>query len=133
MYCSDGRYGEQFDDFLHNSLKLPRYDRVAIPGGAAALAGHFESYRDEEALIPQLDYLINTHKLEHLVLIAHENCGFYLHRLRCMPSKVAAAQLVDLQKAAERLWSIRPGLVVSAYVAQVEGKRVRFEAVDLAR
>jgi hypothetical protein len=23
VYCSDGRYGEQFDDFLHNALGLP--------------------------------------------------------------------------------------------------------------
>ena len=34
VYCSDGRYGEHMDDFLHNCLGLPRYDRVAIPGGA---------------------------------------------------------------------------------------------------
>jgi hypothetical protein len=34
VYCSDGRYGEEMDDFLHNGLGLPRYDRVAIPGGA---------------------------------------------------------------------------------------------------
>ena len=32
IYCSDGRYGEQFDDFLHSGLKLPRYDRLAVPG-----------------------------------------------------------------------------------------------------
>ena len=41
VYCSDGRFGEQFDDFLHNGLKLPRCDRLAVPGGAASLAGHF--------------------------------------------------------------------------------------------
>ena len=23
VYCSDGRFGEHFDDFLHNYLKLP--------------------------------------------------------------------------------------------------------------
>ena len=133
VYCSDGRYGEQCDDFLHNSLKLPRYDRVAIPGGAAALAGHFEAYRDEEALVPQLEYLIRTHQLEHVVLIGHQNCGFYLHRLRCTPEKVAATQVADLQKAAERIWSIRSGLVVCAYLAQIEGTRVWFESVALAR
>jgi hypothetical protein len=40
VYCSDGRFGEQMDEFLHTALRLPRYDRVAIPGGAACLAGH---------------------------------------------------------------------------------------------
>src|SRR5215813_13902998 len=40
IYCSDGRIGEHFDDFLQSGLGLPRYDRVALPGGPACLAGH---------------------------------------------------------------------------------------------
>ena len=32
-YCSDGRFGENVDDFLHNALHLPRHDRLSIPGG----------------------------------------------------------------------------------------------------
>lgn len=40
VYCSDGRFGEQFDDLLHNKLPLPRYDRLAVPGdGPAAEPG----------------------------------------------------------------------------------------------
>src|SRR5258708_36282290 len=39
VYCSDGRFGEQVDDLIFNALNLPRYDRLAIPGGAACLAG----------------------------------------------------------------------------------------------
>src|SRR5688572_30457317 len=37
MYCSDGRVGDHFDDFLQNGLGLPRYDRIALPGGPACL------------------------------------------------------------------------------------------------
>ena len=33
IYCSDGRFGEQMDEFLHQGLGLPRYDRIAVPGG----------------------------------------------------------------------------------------------------
>ena len=41
LYCSDGRVGAHFDDFLHNGLSLPRSDRVSLPGGGpACLAGH---------------------------------------------------------------------------------------------
>ena len=58
IYCSDGRFGEQFDDFLHNALMLPRYDRLAVPGGAASLAGHFLAFREEDALLEQLRFLI---------------------------------------------------------------------------
>src|SRR5215813_8811973 len=77
IYCSDGRYGEQFDDFLHHALKLPRYDRVAVPGGAGCLAGHFAAYREEEAVLGQIRFLVETHALGRVVLIAHESCGFY--------------------------------------------------------
>ena len=37
VYCSDGRYGEQMDEFLHKHLGLPEYDRVAMPGGCEML------------------------------------------------------------------------------------------------
>ena len=36
IYCSDGRFGEQIDDFLHNGLKLPRCDRLVVPGALPA-------------------------------------------------------------------------------------------------
>src|SRR5216110_1494616 len=35
MYCSDGRWGEAFDEFCHKHLRIPRYDRWAVPGGPA--------------------------------------------------------------------------------------------------
>src|SRR3954462_7486701 len=75
VYCSDGRYGEQMDDFLHNGLGLPRYDRVAIPGGAASLAGHMLAMRERSALERQLQFLIEGHLLTRVVLIAHQDCG----------------------------------------------------------
>src|SRR5438128_470117 len=37
MYCSDGRWGDAFDEFCHRSLQIPRYDRFAVPGGPAWL------------------------------------------------------------------------------------------------
>lgn len=77
VYCSDGRFGEQMDEFLHQSLGLPRYDRVAVPGGAACMAGHMMVYHEATALDRQLSFLITSHSLNRVVLIAHENCGFY--------------------------------------------------------
>src|SRR3954451_8416000 len=69
VYCSDGRYGEQMDDFLHNCLGLPRYDRVAVPGGAACLAGHLLAMRERGALDRQLKFLIEAHSLTRVVMI----------------------------------------------------------------
>ena len=85
VYCSDGRFGEHFDDFLHNALELPRYDRLAAPGGAACLAGHFIVHREEEGMIEQLRFLIKVHGIERVVMIAHQDCAFYTERLRVSP------------------------------------------------
>src|SRR5262245_58336780 len=37
LYCSDGRWGEAFDEFCHGHLLIPRYDRWALPGGPVCL------------------------------------------------------------------------------------------------
>src|SRR5437773_3223273 len=77
VYCSDGRYGEQMDEFLHEGLKVPHYDRVAVPGGAACLAGHGNCLYEKESLQRQLKFLVESHDLNRLIFIAHQGCGFY--------------------------------------------------------
>src|SRR5438046_10743654 len=69
VYCSDGRYGEQMDEFLHEGLGVPHYDRVAVPSGAACLAGHGNCVYEKESLERQLKFLIETHDLNRLVFI----------------------------------------------------------------
>jgi hypothetical protein len=129
VYCSDGRYGEQMDEFLHLGLGLPRYDRVAVPGGAACLAGHTPAFQEGTAVERQLSFLIKEHELHRIVLIAHEGCGFYKHIWRAEKS-LEQLQSEDLQKAAEqiRLWNSK--LVVEAYFARKVKGRVAFERWD---
>ena len=101
IYCSDGRWGESFDEFCHEALHLPRYDRFAVPGGAACLAGHACAYHEKHALQRQLEFLIRAHGLTRIILIAHEGCAFYqdlwlgLHTIKEQPA-------VDLEKPRRR-------------------------------
>jgi hypothetical protein len=126
VYCSDGRFGDQMDEFLHQSLGLPRYDRVAVPGGAACMAGHMMVYHEAAALDRQLSFLITSHALNKVVLIAHENCWFY-KGLWLGTTPLEQQQAEDLQKAAHQIRSHHPRVEVEAYFARkVEGK-VRFE------
>lgn len=127
VYCSDGRFGDQVDDFLHNHLGLPRYDRLAVPGGPACLASHFATYREEEGVIEQLKFLVGVHGLERVVLIAHQDCAFYTERLRTQPMVLEQQQLGDLRKAVRRVQGYGSRLVVEAYFARMEGERIRFE------
>ncbi len=130
VHCSDGRFGEHIDDFLHNVLGLPKYDRLAIPGGAACLAGHFVTYREEEALAEQLRFLIAAHRIRRVVLIAHEGCAYYLERLHASPLQLHAMQLADLEKAVVRVRSLGSHLAVDPIFAYRDDQRVRFERVE---
>ncbi len=118
VYCSDGRFGEQCDDLLQNGLGLPRYDRLAIPGGAACLAGHLVARREEAAALEQLRFLIDAHGLERIVLIAHQDCAFYTQLLHTPASSLEAKQRADIDRAARRLESLNSRLHVSRYFAR---------------
>ncbi|MHC4349319.1 MAG: carbonic anhydrase [Planctomycetota bacterium] len=129
VYCSDGRFGEQCDDFLHNALGLPRYDRVAVPGGPACLAGHFAAYREEDAVKAQLEFLISAHKLQRVVLIAHQDCAFYTTFLDVSSVGLAEQQREDLLKAAARVQELGKDLRVDAYFALRHEALIAFEPV----
>lgn len=129
VYCSDGRFGEQIDDLLQHELQLPRYDRLAVPGGAACLAGHFNAYREEEGVAQQLRFLLEVHNLRHLVLVAHENCAYSTLWLRISHPQAEARQREDLLKAVQRVQRFGFELEVSAYFARQAGGHVRFEQI----
>jgi len=126
IYCSDGRFGEQMDEFLHNGLGLPRYDRVAVPGGAACLGGHLMVYHEAQALDRQLSFLITSHELTRIVMIAHDNCGFY-KGLWLSEMSIEKQQALDLQKAAEQIRSHHPKVQVESYLARRSEGNVTFE------
>ena len=132
VYCSDGRYGEQFDDLMQTSLKLPRYDRLAVPGGAACLARHFAIYREEEGVSEQLRFLVKVHGLERVVLIAHEECAFYTQRLQVSPLQLEAQQQEDMVKAVQRVRTIGPDLLVEVFFARRKADgTIQFQSVTL--
>lgn len=126
VYCSDGRWGEQIDDFLHNSLRLPRYDRLCIPGGSACLAGHLTAFLAGRDAQDHLAFLIKAHELESVVLIAHEGCAYYLNHLRVKARDLDSTQRSDLKKAADRIRGLGT-LEVQCYVARRADAKVRFE------
>ena len=133
VYCSDGRFGEQMDEFLHAGLHLPRYDRMAIPGGAACLAGHVKGFHEKNSLERQLSFLIREHGLKKIVLIAHEGCAYYKDVWTGMQT-VIEQQSEDLRRAAEqiRFWST--GVVqISCYFARKIDGKVAFEKWEAGR
>jgi hypothetical protein len=131
MYCADGRVGEHFDDFMQNGLKLPRYDRIALPGGPACLAGYSQARLEEQGVIDELNFLIEAHKLSKVVLIQHENCAFYANRLTVRQESMKQLQIADLSRAA---YSIRHHTKlerIEGYYLHITENGVEFEKVEL--
>ncbi len=133
VYCSDGRFGAQCDDLLLNALRLPRYDRLAVPGGAACLAGHFSAQREEEGVAEQLLFLIREHALQQVVLFSHEDCAFYTKKLNVSPLQLKSRQLEDVEKAVRRVRRMSSSIEVLAYFARrLDDTVVRFDQIAVS-
>ena len=131
MYCSDGRFGEAFDEFCHQNLGIPRYDRFAVPGGPAWL--NPSSSTAENLYHParsQLDFLVKVHGLERIVLITHSPCAFYQELLHKELHDCLDAQFADIHTAANRLRLWFPRISVEGYLARRdEEQRISFHPV----
>src|SRR5580765_2856122 len=82
MYCSDGRWGDAFDEFCHRSLMIPRYDRFAVPGGPGWLIASQNAGKTSDegaarranlslAAWDQLGFLVEAHQIQRIVLVSH--------------------------------------------------------------
>ncbi len=131
IYCSDGRVGEQFDDFLQNGLHLPRYDRVALPGGPACLAGHPQTTLEGESVLGELKFLVDVHHLERIILIAHEGCAFYSSRLSLQDRRRELVQKADLVRATAVVQGVTKIDRIEAYFARLVSGSLRFEPVEV--
>ncbi len=126
LYCSDGRWGEAFDEFCHKHLQIPRYDRWAVPGGPAWLAARDDERGFYQAAREQFDFLVRAHQLEQVVLITHYGCAYYGHRLGQPPQDCLPAQAEDVHTAAGLLRDWYPGMRVEAYLAMRSGNCLSF-------
>lgn len=131
IYCSDGRIGEHFDDFLQNGLSLPRYDRVALPGGPACLAAHAQATLEQQGVLDELKFLVEVHDLNRLVLIQHSGCAFYSNRLELKEPRMELVQRADLVRAAAFVHQVTPINNIDAYYARLVDGKVYFEQVEV--
>jgi hypothetical protein len=130
LYCSDGRWGEAFDEFCHKHLQIPRYDRWAVPGGPAWLLPDDGEQGLYQAAREQLDFLVTAHELEKIVLITHYGCAHYAQRLQKSPNECLAVQTEEVRAAAGTLRDWYPNMKVEAYLAMRNGNSLSFHGLD---
>ncbi len=131
IYCSDGRFGEAFDDFIYRGLKLPKYDRVALPGGPATLAGYAQARVAEQGVLDELKFLVDAHKLERVVLIQHGGCAFYGNRLGVRIESAEQLQRADLVRAAYTIRHAIGTVGIDGYFARPDPGGITFDRVEL--
>ena len=127
MYCSDGRIGDQVDEFLHHGMGFPRYDRLVCPGGPVALSGRLLALWDARGVEEQVRFLVKVHDLKTVVLVAHEGCAYYAHRLGLPAERVESEQRADLHQASVAISRLAPGVTVMRYLARIAAGSLAFE------
>jgi hypothetical protein len=130
LYCSDGRWGEAFDEFCHRHLCIPRYDRWAVVGGPAWVAAPQHELMVRTARI-QLDFMVQVHELERIVLITHYGCAWYGYMLKKTPDECVAEQMRDVRAAATTLREWYPGIAVEGYLAMRQGEWMSFHRIEV--
>src|SRR5262245_36477691 len=133
VYCSDGRIGDQVDEFLHRGLELPRYDRVACPGGPVNLSGRLTAWWESRGVEDQLRFLVRAHELTLVVLLTHQGCAYYRQRLGIPEARAVAEQIADLEKAASAVQRIDSRLEVAGFLVTVAEEQVVFSRVFATR
>jgi len=131
--CADGRWRDHIEDFAANALKIgPGYDLLMVPGGAEPLALADLIPKDFSFLRRRIELLVSSHGTRRIVLIAHENCGWYRERkLGPLTLDMKTRQLADLRHARSRLQEWFSDVAIETYFARLDGtpRRATFEAV----
>lgn len=130
VYCSDGRFGEQFDEFLDHLVGSVLCDRLAVPGGPASLGLGSQGPEESRGVEAQLEFLVRAHDLRQVILIAHVPCAFYRERLQVPDDAQHDRQVADLREAARTVRALG-SLQVDAWAARVVDERVQFHPMEI--
>ncbi len=133
VHCSDNRFQAAVQEFLNSHLQLDgNYDVLAIPGGPQCLTLVEYLPKFSWAIGRWFRFLIEKHELKRLILIAHQDCGWY----RELPFHLFGStdprtrQEDDLRHARRHLAAQFPRVRVDLYyVAWDADSRVTIESV----
>jgi hypothetical protein len=120
IHCGDYRFQSALHEFLNSSLKLPSYDLMVIPGGPLTLAADDPFPKYHWATWKWLRFFIEQHKLTRLILIQHQDCGFYKamsEHLNIAAGQLRERQEQDLRRVREAIGRELPQVAVDLYYA----------------
>jgi hypothetical protein len=132
--CSDHRLARACEDFLENHRHAPSgsYDLLVVPGGPQFLCPTAYLPKFLWVGLRWVRFLVEEHGIKRMVLIAHQDCGWY--RQLFGPQLTDAArkeqrQRQDLRDTRENLIRAFPGLKVEIFFARLQESGVTFDPV----
>lgn len=124
VHCSDHRFQVGLREFLDERLGLrANYDAVVVPGGPQCLVEVGALPKFAWASRKWLRMLIQAHSLRRLVLIAHQDCGWYKWLEDWQPTRGAVRQKQedDLRAASRATSQLVSGLTIDLFYAGWNG------------
>ena len=134
IHCGDYRFQSAFQEFLNRSLNLDgNYDLMVIPGGPLSLTLVEYLPKFPWASWKWLRFFAEQHKVRKLILIQHQDCGFYKtmpHHLHASPEP-RERQEQDLRRVRDAMKKDFPQLTLETYYAGWDaGDRVTIDSVS---
>ena len=120
VHCSDHRFQAGHYEFLNRVLNLKEnYDLLVLPGGAQALSLLDYLPKFAWASWKWFHFLVDAHGLKRIILIAHQDCGWYksLPDFLHSTSEPRLKQEEDLRRIRQMLLKENPELSVELYCA----------------
>ncbi|MCS7193205.1 MAG: hypothetical protein NZ937_09535 [Armatimonadetes bacterium] len=122
IFCSDERFAAATLEFLRRHLEIDRCDLMVVAGGPAFIP------QNETALIERLELLLKAHEIKQVIIIAHDDCGYYKHHhKRLSPQMLKEKQRDDLLTALKAFQA--KVIRARAFFAFVENGEVIFEEI----
>lgn len=118
IHCSDHRFQAAFYEFLNLKLNLDEnYDLLVLPGGPQCLTLVEYLPKFSWAGWKWFRFLVDAHDLKRLILIQHQDCGWYKELPFHLHSSTEPRlrQEEDLRRARQTLAREHPHLSVELY------------------
>jgi hypothetical protein len=130
VHCSDPRYQPHFQDFLRGGLKLERYALVAVPGGPQCFT--IAQYLPKFAWAGWrwMKFLVKLMKPSRVILIAHDDCRWYIDNRFASASDARARQVDDLRRAQKDIVDRFGAIPIDVFYATLTDGVAHFERVQ---
>lgn len=132
--CVDGRWRPHLLEFAAMRLGVgPNGDFMAVPGGVEPLTLLNLLPKDFNFFRRRLEALVEAHGTKRIVLVAHQDCAWYVARkIGPLHIDLKNRQIQDLKKSEKSLREMFPGVTVESWFArhdEAPGAKVVFERV----